>query len=140
MDAQRGQAFLETLLLSLLLLVPLLWLLTVLAHVHRGALGATAAAREAGFEAAHSTDLAEAGRAVDNAVEEALFDHGLDPRRAKVRWTSTPELARGGIVEVEVSYAVPVFAAPFLGSVSGPSITLEARHRSRIDPYRSRSG
>jgi hypothetical protein len=136
---QGGQAFLETVLLGILLLVPLLWLLTVLAHVHRGALGAAAAAREAGFEAAHSTDLGQAARAIENAVGQALSDHGLDPHRARVRWASTPELARGGFVEVEVSYSVPVFAAPFLGSVAGPSIILDARHRSRIDPFRSRS-
>lgn len=138
-SGERGQALLETLLLVVLLLVPLLWLLTVLAHVHRGALGATAAAREGGFEAARSSDLPNAGRAVDRAVANALADHGLDPERARIRWTAPPDLGRGGVVEIQVSYAVPVFAAPFLGRLAGPSIWLDARHRARIDPYRSRS-
>ncbi len=136
--SQRGTALLETLLLSLLLLIPLVWLLMVLAHVHRGALGATAAAREAGFEAARSSDLSQAGRAVDTAVSEALKDHGLDPSHARVRWAASPDLLRGGFVEVEVSYSVPVFSVPFLGQVGGPAVSVEARHRSRIDPFRSR--
>lgn len=135
---QRGAALIEMLLLGLLLLAPLIWAFTVLADLHRGALATASAAREAGTDAARSGSMAEAGRAVEEAVSRAFADHGLDPVEARVRWTSDSALRGGGAVEVEVSYAVTVLQAPFIGQVSGPSVWVNARHVARIDPFRSR--
>lgn len=134
----RGQAVVETLLISLVLLVPLMWMLGVLTDLHRGALGATAAAREAGFEAASSADSSSASRAIGRAVRQAFVDEGLDPRRVVVSWHATPGFPRGGTVEVNVDYPVTVVQFPFLGRVSGPSIAVKATNFARIDPYRSR--
>jgi hypothetical protein len=134
---QSGQAMIETILLGLLLLVPLMWTLGVLADIHRTALAATAAVREAGFEAARSTGGAHAARAVDRAVAHAFANQGLDPSAARVR-VVTGGLARGAPVEIEISYPVTVVQAPLLGRVSGPSIWIRARHVARVDPYRSR--
>lgn len=136
--ASAGFALVETILLGLLLLVPLIWVLTVLADLHRTALAATAAVREAGFEAARSTDPAEAARAVERAVGEAFANQGLDPRVARVEIGGVSGLARGAPIEVEVSYPVTVLQAPLLGRVAGPSIWVRASHIARIDPYRSR--
>lgn len=135
---QRGQAVIETLLFGLLLLAPLVWTLGVLAEMHRSALAVSSAAREAGFDAARSNQMAAARLAVDEAVARAFRDHGIDPADARVRWSAAPGLPRGGAVEVEVSYPVTVLQAPFLGRVAGPSVVVRARHVSRIDPYRSR--
>lgn len=134
---ESGQTTLESILLGLLLLVPLIWALSVLADVHRGALAAGAAVREAGFDAARAGDLATADRAVEEAVATAFLDHGLDPTRAELEWSAPSGLARGGLIEVRVSYRVPVTQAPFIGTVSGPSIALNASHVTVIDPYRS---
>jgi hypothetical protein len=134
---ERGQALIEAILLGLLLLVPLIWTLGVLADVHRTALAATAAAREAGFEAARATGAPGAARAIDRAVAQAFADHGLDPDEARVR-VVTNGLARGAPVEVEIAYPVTVLQAPLLGRVAGPSIIVRARHAARVDPYRSR--
>jgi len=136
--SERGQALVEAIVLGLLLIIPLVWLLTVLADVHRSALAVTAGARDAGGRAARATSVGAAGRAVDAAVAEALAGHGLDPSKARVRWSAPPGFRRGGAVEVEVSYSVPVFGAPFLGSVSSPSVWVRGRHVARIDLYRSR--
>lgn len=133
---ERGTALVETLLLGLLLLVPLIWALGVLSELHRAALATTTAAREAGFDAARTATTVEASNRVDAAVATALADHGVDPDRARVEWTS--DLERGGVVEVRVSYEVPVFQAPFLGSIGGPSITVSASHAAPVDRYRSR--
>ncbi len=130
-------ALVETLLLGLLLLMPLIWGLSVLSELHRAALATTAAAREAGFDAARATSASDAQRRIDAAVARAFADHGLDPSEGSVEWTS-PGFDRGGEVEIRVSYATPVLQAPFLGSVSGPSISVAARHVARVDPYRSR--
>lgn len=131
-----GMATLETLLLGLLLTVPLIWGLGVLSELHRAALAGAAAAREAGFDAARSSSRSEAERRIDAAVALAFANHGLDPGRGRVEWTS--DLERGGTVEVRVSYPTAVLQAPFLGSVSGPSIWVRASHVARVDPYRSR--
>ena len=134
---QRGQALIESLLLGMLLLVPLIWALGVLADLHRGALATAAAAREAGFQAATASSDTTAEGAIEAAVERALSDGGIDHRRARVSWAAVPRLERGAAVEVEVSYPVTVLQAPFLGRVAGPSIWVTSRHVARIDPYRS---
>jgi hypothetical protein len=135
---ERGQATIETVLLALLLLVPLVWALGVLADLHRGALATTAAAREAGFEAARASDADSARTAINEAVDRAFTDHGLDPANAEVRWSGS-RLERGTAVQVQVGYAVPVTQAPLLGRIAGPSIHVHARHVARVDPFRSRS-
>lgn len=130
-----GFALLEAIMLSLVLLFPIVWMLTVASEMHRGALAATAAVREAGNEAARSADRTSADLAVRRAVEEALTDHGLDASSARVRFSS--DFRRGGAVEVQVSYPVTVLRAPLLGDVGGPVIWIRASHAARIDPFRS---
>ncbi|MFN2488813.1 MAG: hypothetical protein ABR529_03555 [Actinomycetota bacterium] len=132
-----GHALIETILVSLLLLAPLVWALGVLADLHRSALASTAAAREAGFDAARSASPASARAAVDDAVRRAFADQGLDPSEAQVRWSASG-LTRGEAVEIEVSYPVTVVQAPLLGRISGPAVWVNARHVARIAPYRSR--
>lgn len=134
---ERGSAMVETIMLGLLLLVPLVWLLGVLSQVHSAALATTAAAREAGFDAARASTSTEAESRIDSAVAAAMADHGVDPSRARVQWTSG--MGRGSPVELRVSYSVPVLAMPLLGSVGGPSIQVSASHVARLDPYRSRT-
>jgi hypothetical protein len=133
----RGFALVEVILLGLLLLIPLMWLLGVLADLHRGALASTAAAKEAGVSAARESDPTEMEAEVDRAVAQAFRDHGLDPRHAEVRVRAGGGV-RGAAVEVIVGYDVTVLQAPFIGRVSGPSIGVTARHVARIDPYASR--
>lgn len=135
---EDGMALVEALLVTMMFTVPLLVALGALSELHRGALAATAAAREAGFEAARSDDVVHADRAVDAAVRNAFFDHGIDSASAKVKWTGAPGLARGGVVEVEVAYPVEVLRLPFLGGLTDPRIWVNARHVARIDPYMSR--
>jgi hypothetical protein len=137
-ENQRGFALVETMMLGLLLLIPLIWVLTVLADGHRTALAASAAAREAGFGAARSARPASAQRAIDRAVAEAFANHGLDASDARVRVTGSGGLERGSPIEVEIAYPVTVLQAPLLGRVAGPSIWVRARHVARVDPYRSR--
>ena len=138
MTSERGQSLIETLLLGLFLLMPLLWGLGVLADLHRTALATTSAVREAGFEAARASDLNDAQRTADHAIMRALLDHGVDPSKARVEW-SLSRLERGRPVQIVISYPVSVLAAPFVGRVSGPSVWIHAKHVARIDPYASRN-
>jgi hypothetical protein len=131
-----GQALVEAVLVGLLLLVPLLWALTVLADLHRNALAASAAAREAGFEAVRAGGVAAAGRAIHEAVFQTFADHELDPNAARVTWATTG-LRRGSPVVVEVAVRVPVANLPLLGDVVPASVWIRARHVARVDPYGS---
>jgi hypothetical protein len=134
---QSGFALIETVLLGLLFLIPLVWALGVLSELHRAALATTAAAREAGVDAARSPDVASADGAVRSAVTRAFADEGLQAGDARVNWSGGAGLERGGTVEIEVSYPVTVFQAPILGRVAGPSVWVRAQHAVRVDPYRS---
>lgn len=135
MSNERGSALVEGVLLALVLMIPVLWLLTVLADVHRGALAVTAAVQEAGSSAARATDRREADAVVGGVVAQAFEDHGLDPRRARVRWGGA--IVPSGRLEVVVSYPVEIVRAPFLGPVAGPQIWLRARYAAMVDAYRS---
>jgi hypothetical protein len=134
-----GIALVETILLSLLLLVPLLWALGVLADVHRGALATTVAAREGALAAARAGTFGDAVEDLEKTVAYAFADHGLDVDSARVESSIPRHRVRGSLVEVEVAYPVAVLQAPFLGRVAGPSVVVRAVNIVRIDPYRSRT-
>jgi len=135
---ERGQALIESLLLGMLLIIPIVWVLMVLADVHRSALAATSAAREAGFDAARSEDLGEAGRVIESTAGLALTNHGLDADESNIRWSAPDGLERGARIEVHVAYPVKVVRFPFLGEVSGPSVWVRSTHIARVDPFASR--
>ena len=139
-DRENGHAIVESLLLGLVLLVPVIWLLTVLAEVHAAALATSSAVRESGFEAARATDPFAADEGITASAAAALSDHGLDPAMGDVEWSPPDGWGRGETLEVVVTYRVPVFQAPFLGSVSEPFLPVSARHVVAIDRYRSRGG
>jgi len=128
----------EVLLLGLVLLVPILWLISVLSAVHAAALATTTAARESGFEAVRAPDAIAADRSMQPLIAGAAADHGLDPDLVDVSWRALEGWKRGGQIEVVVSYQVPVFQVPLLGEIAEPSIEVTARHVAMIDRYRSR--
>ena len=134
---EEGHALIEVLLIGLLLLIPLVWTLSVLSELHRGALAATAAVREAGTDAGRATDLSAAEVAIDAAVARSFVDHGLEASDARVAWAAGT-FQRGGTVEVVVRYPVEVLRIPFLGAVGGPSVWVEAKHVGRIESFGSR--
>jgi hypothetical protein len=129
-------ALVEAVLLGLVLMVPLVWLLGVLDHVHRAALGATTAAREAGFAVASATDPQRARDSMQRAIALALDDHSLDVERARVHLSLPDGGERGSVASVEVRYPVPVIDVPAFGGL--PSVWVTARHVATVDPYRSR--
>lgn len=135
---EHGHAFVEALLVGILLLVPALWVLVVLSDLHRAALGATAAAREAGFEAVRASGGVAGERAASQAIRRAFADHALDADRAEVRVVGLDRFERGSEVTVEVAYPVRISRLPLIGLEAGPSIWVRARTSAVIDRYRSR--
>jgi hypothetical protein len=133
---ETGLAIVESVVLGTVLLVPVIWLLTVLSSVHAAALGTNSAVREAGHLV--SRTMGEADRSeVEAVVAQALRNHGVEDV-GRISLEASRGYARGSEVELSVSYDVPVFDAPFLKMSWGPSVTVVSRHTARIDPYRSR--
>lgn len=137
-DREPGHALVEVLTVGLFLLLPVVWMLTVAAQLHAAALATSTAAREGGFEAARSIDVQDASNAVDRSVGAAIEDQGLETSSASVVWGPSGSWERGTLLEIEVSYPVPVFQMPLLGRIGAPAIVVTGRHIARLDPYRSR--
>lgn len=134
-----GNAMIEFVYLSLLLMIPLFYLLLAVFQVQAAAFAVTEAARQAGRAFARA-DTPEAGLArASKAAQLALADQGVaasvvpsfacDP--------SPCDLSRGQRVQVRVSYTVTL---PFVGSLFGPDragIPVTATHVEYVDRFKA---
>jgi Flp pilus assembly protein TadG len=148
---ERGAAVVELVVVFLALLLPLVYAIVVMADVQRALLGTSSAAREAGRVYVTAPSRAGAERRAAVASREVLANYGAAAagRRVAVRLTAgcpagTVACAGGwgpgAEVRVMVTWRVPVGRLPFLGAVAGPSLTVGATHRTRVDRYRGVAG
>jgi hypothetical protein len=150
--AERGAAVVELLVVFLTLLVPLVYVMVVMADVQRALLATSSAAREVGRVYVTGSDRLDAERRAGVAYREVLGTYGIragDPR-AGLRLEAGcpvgvgPECAGGfgpgAEVRVVVTYRVPVARVPFLGAIAGPGLTVGATHHTRVDRYRGLGG
>lgn len=145
---ERGAAVVELLVVFLTLVVPLVYVMVVMADVQRALLATSSAAREAGRVYVTGADRVEAERRAQVAYREVLATYGIrsaDPgagMRLRVGCPVEPGAAcaggfgPGAEVEVVVTYRVPVARVPFLGAVAGPGVTVGATHHTRVDRFR----
>ncbi|HEU4896661.1 MAG TPA: hypothetical protein VFX88_03695 [Actinomycetota bacterium] len=152
--AERGAAVVELLVVFLTLVVPLVYVMVVMADVQRALLATSSAAREAGRVYVTGPDRVEAERRAGAAYREVLATYGIragDPAAGLRLRAGCPveaeagERCAGGFgpgaeVEVVVTYRVPVARLPFLGAVAGPGVTVGATHHTRVDRYRGLGG
>lgn len=135
---ERGNAMVEFVYLSLLLMVPLFYLLLAVFRVQSAAFAVTEAARQGGraFVRADAVDQGYARAA--RSVELALRDQGVT---AAVTPTFSCEpapcdLSLGQRVEARVSYTVTL---PFVGSLFGPGrtgIPVTGSHVEYVDRFK----
>jgi hypothetical protein len=117
----RGSASVEFLTAAVLLLVPIVYLVIVVATVQSAALAIEGAARQGArvFVQSPSVDLGAA--AVTRALDLALADHGVQAE-TRVTISCAPAsnncLARRGWVTVQIDARVPLPLIP--GPFSGP--------------------
>jgi Flp pilus assembly protein TadG len=136
--SERGTALVEVTWLSILLLVPLLYVVLSVFEVQRSAFAVDAATRAAGraYTLAPSQDLA-AGRA-RAAAAVAMGDQGLRVGSGSMVLTCDPDpdacLSPGSVVRVRMAYQVDLPLMPDALGGNTPSIRVEAEH---LVPYGS---
>jgi len=135
----EGSAALEFVTVGMILLLPLVYLVLVVAAVQAGALAAEGAARQAARVFVQSADQGSAAAAAQTAVEFALADHGIEDA-ATVAVTCSPRpaacLTRRGLVTVTVDLAVPLPFAPAVLTGGFPlSIPLHATATQQVSRF-----
>jgi hypothetical protein len=139
-EAERGNAVVEFLAASVLLLLPVLYLVLVLGRLQAATFAAEGAAREAGraFTTSATVDGAPA-RAVAS-VRIALDDQGfrdVDAAAAlDLTCSTTPCLAPGSDVVVRVAFDVALPVVPsFVQSAVPLAIPVSATHVAPVDSF-----
>lgn len=129
---QRGSAIVELTVLTVVLLVPVVYLMVTALDMQRGAFAVAAAAR-AGARAYNIAPAGSAGDAVTRAVDLALQDQNVLQWKSSVEVSCTDGGCRqpGSFTTVRVDVRVPLPLIPgFVGAP--PSIGF---HSSNTSPY-----
>jgi hypothetical protein len=136
---EGGSAVVEFVFLGVLVLVPLIYLVMVLARLQAGAYAASAAAREAGRAFVTATAPGAATGRAEAAARIAFEDQGF--RRGDARLTmscdGTPCLRPEGRIEMVATVTVPLPLVPsFAREVVPLQVPLTARHLAVVDRFR----
>lgn len=135
----QGNALVEFTYLSVLLMIPLVYILLSVFTVQKAAFGATEAARQAGRAFARAASVDEATARGDAASSLALADQGItgaDPPTFEC--LGGPCLSPGSRVRVTVTSRVtlPLLGAIF-GSGRGGTIPVTATHTEYVDVFKT---
>ena len=133
---ERGTALVEVTWLSILLLVPLVYVVLAVFDVQRAAFAVNAATRAAGRAYSLAPTEAAGGARARAAATVALADQGLTLRRSTMRLSCTPVphdcLSPGAVIRVRIVCPVPLPLMPSALGGSTPSFRVEADH---VVPY-----
>jgi hypothetical protein len=137
---QRGSALVEVTWLTILLLVPLVYLVLSVFEVQRAAFGVTAASRAAGRAFVLAPDENSGHARAVHAADVALRDQGLSLGAGDLGITCEPDpgacLRPGAVVVVSLGLDV---ALPLLPGVLGegtPSVRVSSTHRAPYGTFR----
>jgi hypothetical protein len=140
--SEHGTALVEVTWLSILLLVPLLYIMLAAFEVQRSAFAVSAAARSAGRAFVVAPDMPAARGRAEAAAAVALGDQGLDLARAALVLTCRPDpgdcLAPGSVVDVDISYPVALPLTPTALGGNTPTILVQAAHSVPYGTFRER--
>ncbi|MGH3444040.1 MAG: TadE/TadG family type IV pilus assembly protein [Nocardioidaceae bacterium] len=138
---ERGTALIEVTWLSILLLVPLVYILLSVFEVQRAAFAVTAASRAAGRAFSIAPSQAVGRERARRAAAVALDDQGLDLDRHGSVWvTCRPDpdhcLSPGSVITVDVGYPVALPMMPTALGADTPSIHVDAEHSVPYGSFR----
>ena len=139
LSGERGSAVVEFVFLSVLLLVPLIYLVMTLARIQAGTYAVSTAAREAGraYVTAEQADRAEARGLA--AARIAFEDQGFGSAQSTVsiRCDGSPCLRPEGRVEVSAEVMVPLPLVPSFARDAVPlQVPIRASHVAVVDRFR----
>lgn len=136
-----GNAVVEFLGLSLMLLVPLVYLVLVLARVEAAGYAVEGAAREAARTYVAADDAQSAAARAVAVTGVALADQGFDDDPAQaltLECEHDPCLQPDAHVEARVQVVVPLpFVPGFVRDVVPMNVPVSARHTAVVDEFRS---
>lgn len=137
---ERGSALVEVTWLSILLLVPLVYVVLAVFQVQRSAFAVNAATRVAGRAYTLAPDQAEAGRRASAAAEVAMEDQGLHLSPGAMSLGCEPDpsdcLSPGSVVHVRLVYQVRLPLVPDALGGGAPSIRVEGEHTVPYGSFR----
>lgn len=137
---QRGTAIIEVTWLSILLLVPLLYVVLSVFEVQRSAFAVSAGTRAAGRAYTLAPSQAEAVGRARGAAAVALADQGLTFSRASLRLRCDPDpgqcLSPGSVVHVRMVYPVRLPLMPTALGGDTPSIRVDAEQSVPYGSFR----
>lgn len=139
MGSDDGNAIVEFVYLSVLLMVPLVYVLLTVFQVQRAAYSASSAAREAGRVFASAEDVGSAEQRARTAAAIVLHDSGLTlrPGDLHISCSSDPCLAPGSRVVVVVRHDVALPLLPhFLDDEAPATVQVSSEHLEVVDRYR----
>ena len=140
--SERGTALVEVTWLSLLLLVPLLYVVLAVFDVQRAAYGVDAATRAAGRAYSLAPSQAAGAARARTAASVALADQGLRLSRAQlvVRCVPAPSacLSPGSVIHVRISCPVALPLMPDALGGNTPSIRVESEQAVPYGSFRER--
>lgn len=137
--ADDGNAIVEFVYLSVLLLVPLVYVLLTVFRVQGAAYAVSSAAREAGRVFAKSEVADEAGPRAFTAAGIVMRDSNLPLAAGDLRisCSSSPCLTPGSRVNVVIVYDVPLPLLPRLFDGRAPAtVRVTSRHLEVVDRFR----
>jgi Flp pilus assembly protein TadG len=133
-EAEDGNAMIEFVWLSVLLMVPLVYVLICVFEVQRASFAVTEGAREAGRAYATADSVADARARAQDGARLALADQGIGGDPDLTVACSGPCLANGSTVTITVRHTVRLPVLSLLGSLS-PQIPVSASHDEVVDTY-----
>lgn len=137
---ERGSALIEMTWLSLLLLVPLVYVLVAVFVVQSGSYAVSGAARAAARAYAQAPDEASAPARARAAMGVALADHDIEGADAAMQVSCRPTpgncLAPGSVITVSVRHQVDLPLTPAALGSQAPSVRVEAEHAVGYGTFR----
>lgn len=135
---ERGTAVVEFVVLAVLMLIPLIYLVMMMARLQAGSFAVSQAAREAGRAYVTAESGEGAAARAQAAARIAFLDHSFeDDGRLRITCDGSPCLRRDGRVETTATVRVPLPLIPaFVRDVVPLSLPVSASHLSTVDRFR----
>ena len=139
---EGGSAIVEFVFLAVLLMVPIFYLVMVLARLQAGAYAVSAASREAGRAYVTAPTQDSAWARAQSAAGLAFADQGFDAREGSLHPVGcdlTPCLSPSGRITITATVMVPMPLVPgFFSEIVSTQVPVSATHVETVDRFGGR--